>query len=57
MQCIKKIGWESLMVEAMAPEPYGPAFDEADILRAGSMGIWTPDDGWGPLLDVSSLEP
>lgn len=51
MRKIKSVGFESLVIEAMAPHPYGPQFTEDQIREADGLEIWAPDPGWGDYLE------
>lgn len=55
MKLIKRVGWEALVMEAMAPEPYGPGFSEDEVLGADVLEIWAPDEGWGTYLEYRLL--
>ena len=56
MQKIKSVGFESLVIEAMAPQPYGPAFTEDEIMGADALEIWAPDPGWGQYLEYRLIK-
>lgn len=56
MNRIKSVGLESLVFEGMAPEPFGPAFTEQDILGADGLEIWEPEAGWGNYLEYRLMK-
>jgi hypothetical protein len=51
MNRIKSVGWEALVMEALAPPPYGPGFEEGDLAGVEGLEIWEPDPGWGDYLE------